>query len=53
MSWKKHFTRYDTDTSSSRAKANRYKVGYLKYILVNRTELSVIHSMTKWIWTLN
>ena len=25
MSWKKHFTRYDTDTSSSRAKANRWQ----------------------------
>jgi len=25
MSWKKHFTRYDTDTSTSRAKANRWQ----------------------------
>lgn len=25
MSWKKHFTRYDTDMSSSRAKANRWQ----------------------------
>ena len=25
MSWKKHFTRYDTETTSSRARANRWQ----------------------------
>ena len=25
MSWKKHFTRYDTDTQNGRARANRWQ----------------------------